>query len=185
MKTKLITALRTAAKAIEDGTIDYDWNRAERCNCGVLACAITGKSPSELNLPTTVSNGNFLPDWKHIVGQHCPITGIPTHEVLKALFQAGLVQKDLIELERLSNPEILKRAGFGERFDKRTIPAKRKFFRVIPEHTVDVHVVVSPKHDFANHVIHYMRAWADILVEEGQQDSVSQTQEMECYENRT
>lgn len=51
MKTKLITGLRTAANALEQGTFYYTWAQRSSCNCGSLFCALTGKSADRTTLP--------------------------------------------------------------------------------------------------------------------------------------
>lgn len=151
MKTKLITALRTAAKAIEDGTIAFAWTKACRCNCGVLACALTGKSPVQLNAALPQGTGT----WEDFVGTHCPITGMPEHEILRSMFAAGLTQRDMIDLEYLENQTVLKRAGF--------IQSKKRLLRRTKVEDVS-------DYSAAADVVAYMRAWADLLTEEGAMD---------------
>lgn len=153
MKTKLITALRTAAKAVEDGTIAYDWTVMNRCNCGVLACALTGKAPVQLSAG--------LPDgmrtWEHFTGTYCPITGMPEHAILRTMFAAGMSQRDIIDLEYLTNEKVLKRAGL--------LKERTRLFR-------GTRVEDTSDFENADDLVAYMRAWADLLTEEGAMDVV-------------
>lgn len=146
MKTKLITALRIAAGALENKTFDYRWNRCHMCNCGSLFCALTGKSPEELSemIPNI---GLQFRTWETLVGQHCPIAGIPTNKLFAELLGYGLSQLDIINLENLSDPKIL------------AAMPKRKFWQF------------GPNHKNSKDVIEYMRAWANLLVEEGRMDT--------------
>ncbi len=154
MKTKLITALRTAANALADGIFSYKWTNPYACNCGVLVCSILNKSSAELrqdllNACMTSEKDHTLNTWKSMLGRHCPITGIPTNVIFRELLNTGLSQKDIINLEELSDGKILSKitmektssAGIGK-WDK-----------------VDVRCAIL-----------YMRTWADILEEEGKLD---------------
>lgn len=147
MNTKLITALRTTASALENETFDYKWDSGPRCNCGSLFCTLTGKSSAELLEVTPKAFSGNRRNWKVLVGQHCPITGMPTQELFAELFGYGLSQKDIIDLENLSNPQIL------------AAMPKRRFWQF------------GPRYNNKKDVILYMRAWANILTEEGQMDS--------------
>jgi hypothetical protein len=175
MNTKLITALRATAKALGESTFHYDWKYPTSCNCGSLFCALTGMSAAELKArkPKPITDATNQATWTTLVGQHCPITGIPHDELFKELFGYGLTQRDVLELEFLSNPKVLARFKLMEK-------PKRKWyqrFASLPE-------VVSVKVDFQNkhHVVVYMNAWADLLVEEGKMDVVNNNkEEMNIY----
>lgn len=41
MKTTLIKNLEIVADALDSGTITYDWDKVDKCNCGLVAKAIT------------------------------------------------------------------------------------------------------------------------------------------------
>jgi hypothetical protein len=147
MKTKLITALRTALKVLENGTFPYNWEHCSSCNCGVVFCALTGKSPRDL--VSLIPRGQTEKStWIDRIGYHCPITGVPTNTFINGLFAAGLTLEDIKNLEFLSDPKVitkLKETGFTEKIKK------------------------SDK----QHVIAYLRAWVDVLIEEGKLDTVS------------
>lgn len=161
MNTKLITALRTSAAALEQGTIYYDWNQAACCNCGILFCSLLGKSPVELNAlrpRTFLGNGST---WQAVIGQHCPVSGIPTNEMFRELFSYGLTQKDVIDLEYMRNPNVLCRMR------PRTI-IKRRWYRFWRSEVVTVPFNYGESRD----LISYMRAWADLLTEGGAADCI-------------
>lgn len=187
MKTKLITALRAAARSIESGTIDYDWAEQCRCNCGVLACALTGSPPSKLSLPSV--KGGLT--WQQIVGRHCPITGLPEQVTLRAMFEAGLTQQDIIELENLSNPAVCERAGFGRKVEsEQIIPGKPEsgfwFWKTpaAPEIRVTKTTTTKANLKAAADVVAYMRAWADLLTEQGVMDIAPAPQEVVAATNK-
>lgn len=153
MNTKLITALRTAAKALEEGTFRYDWNHMENCNCGVLVCALLGTSPSELVklIPPAPLDEDTANTWKNAVGQFCPITGTPTHLLFKKLFSFGLTASDIVDLEYMENIRVLARMDFRHR--------RWRWFAKIRSDYKDPAFVSA-----------YLRAWADLLTEEGALD---------------
>jgi hypothetical protein len=154
MRTKLITALRTAAAAVENETFNYDWQKASRCNCGVVACAILGKSAQELNSALPQRRGT----WTEMVGLHCPVTGIPTHEVFRSLMTAGLTQLDLVQLEWLSNPRVLEKMG---KFYAPNRPVADALFG---------RKELSVDHTEPFYLVRYLRAWADLIQAEDASD---------------
>ena len=95
---------------------------------------------------------------------------MPTDRVFKELFLAGLNAKDLVHLERLSDPEVLSRMDLGKVIIKDQHVKKRGWFRspIITESEREEAVVV--KFDEKQHVIKYLRAWADMLVDAGRDD---------------
>lgn len=153
MKTKLITALRTTANALEQGTFDYEWNNRARCNCGALFCSLTGRSAAELkrDMPDPMYGGTAT--WKILVGQHCPITGMPSEGLFREIYGHGLTQSDIVHLEFLSDPKV------RERMDNKS---KLRWFGFKPK----------TDHQDPAHVAAYMRAWADLLTEQGAMDVV-------------
>lgn len=172
MKTKLITALRTAATAMEDGTFYYEWHEPSCCNCGSLFCALTGKSAAELQaeIPEAIGEDTSA-TWENLIGQHCPITGMPTQKLFRELFGYGLTQKDMMNLEYLSDPKVIERVNINESVQE-VIPSRRKWYQLrTPKPTVTIkNVRVKLNHENKEHVIAYMRAWADLLTEGGAMD---------------
>lgn len=164
MKTKLITALRTTAKALESRTLYYNWKQPESCNCGALFCALAGVSEAELE--SRIPDINAPPNWSTIVGKYCPVSGIPTNELFKELLSHGLTQADIIDLEYLRNPKVCARI---------TSPlitrAGSTWFKPWTWRN-------PPRVDYQNksNAIAYMRAWADLLTQEGAMDISSTPQ---------
>lgn len=163
MNTKLITALRTAASALDAGTFHYNWFRPESCNCGVVVCSLLGKSVSQLQyqLPTPLYDKG--PSWKVLVGQYCPVTGIPENEIFRELMKCGLTQRDITSLETLSDASVIARMG-----DLGTWAPKRKWYQLrSPSMRPRTKLDYGNQKDAAN----YMRAWAQLLEEQGRADS--------------
>lgn len=169
-RAKLITALRTAATALSDGTFYYDWASHESCNCGVVACALLGTSAKDLEARLdAVASKRRNRSWTDLVGQHCPVVGMPTEDVFRQLFEAGLTAKDICNLEYLDDPKVLERltetrpaathvrsSWFGLRKQVVTVPASESKLEV--------------EYDDEDHVVLYLRAWADLLAEEDAKD---------------
>lgn len=156
MRAKLVTALRTAAKALEDGTFYYDWSKANSCNCGVLFCALTGRSASGLMqvMPPTVKDGT----WRERVGYYCPVTGVPENELFKELFSCGLTAKDIVHLEYLNDPKVREKMGSPLIQGRPYTWLDRLIWRFTKK----------PVQHYAKRVntIAYMRAWADLIAEQ-------------------
>lgn len=148
MNTKLITALRVAAHVLEDGSFPYTWEARAQCNCGVLFCALKGVSPQQL---ASLSGGLDKGTWSRLLGLRCPVSGVPTDALLVELQSYGLSLASIVALEWLNDPAVLAR-----------LP--RPWWRRLLRRPVRLH--------YSNkaHAIAYMRAWADLLVEQGLQD---------------
>lgn len=169
MKTKLITALRLAATAIETRSFAYDYARNTTCNCGVLYCAIAGKSAEDLRLKLPrVGNPT---NWRKLAGEHCPITGVPTNEIFRTLTETGLTAQDIGELEECGNEKVL------SRLNVKLAPAPKnmleKWLNRMGKNRTFAHY---RDRDF---VVKYMRAWADLLVEDGRLDVISPSKELQ------
>lgn len=173
MNTKLITALRTSANAIEQGIFAYKWSNPESCNCGVLACALTGKSIQGMvamlpNLTRGLDENRH--HWKHIAAHHCPITGIPENEVLRAMMAAGMTQSDFSEMEFLANPDAQKLAIKNQGSKAVFFTAEATTGHLWSKRTI---AISTGKYNYTNksNAVAYMRAWADILTERGALDN--------------
>lgn len=208
MKTKLITALRTAAKALEDGTFAYNWKTPQSCNCGIIASTLMHESQNKIlsrlesfNLPKENGKRDFT--WQNIVSHECPVTGLSDNAIIRSMQEAGMNQADIVQLENLSNPEVLKRVDVGtkkvshkERIGEKSIfhkePIERTFWQWLlrkPIQFRDVEtirptyryteseVACDVKRDKKEHTILYMRAWADLLTEQGREDAVPATED--------
>lgn len=171
MKTKLITALRTCANALENGTFAYEWRKPESCNCGVVACALMGKSVAEMkDMLLPMKRQVDTVTWGSLVGRFCPVTGTPENEVFRALIEAGMSQTDIVELEMLANKEVLKRIDLLDVTVEIPETVTRSVLG-IPCGTAKRMVRRPVGHWIGKgNAIAYMRAWADLLTEQGAED---------------
>lgn len=154
MKAKLITALRITANALEQGTFDYSWDKRNKCNCGSLFCALTGRTPYKLSMISPTITGKKAYTWANLVGEHCPIAGITKDKLFLQLQSYGLSPNDIVDLEYLKGNAVAQRM-----ISKR--PWYKRHRKLID-------------HSNKYHAAEYMRAWAEILTEEGKQDHVEQ-----------
>lgn len=144
MKTKLITALRLAASAIENRAVKYDWYRPQYCNCGIVACCVLGiKPPSLRRRIMRLAGRGVEASWAGMADCACP----RAVALFKSLFLAGFTRKDFKQLEDLSNPNVIRRM--------RKAGMKGEIRRTVCDDAVA-----------------YMRAWADLLAEEDQKQQL-------------
>lgn len=163
-KQKLIKALKLVINNLKNDTANYEWNHQSTCNCGLVAQAITNLSQHELaelshsmfdeldkkykdNKSTTIS-------WQLAVKEYCPLTGEPLKDILKKLFQNGLTKEDMVHLEYMTNPAILKKSGI--RVSK--FPYFGKF--------VGSFFPIKDYHSKQQNLILYLQAWVSILENE-------------------
>ncbi len=128
----LIEAIRKAAKNLQDGK-PYEWGHMGNCNCGHLAQNLLHISKAEIHAYAMQKNG----DWNEQLKDYCPTSGLQMDQLIFGLLEKGLGMQDLMQLEYLSNPEILSRLG-----------------------------VTHLKNNDRSAVIKYMQTWADMMEEE-------------------
>ncbi len=128
---ELVAALRTTARRLESGA-DYRWTHMGSCNCGHLAQTLTRLPKEEIHRLALERAG----DWGEQAREYCPTSGFPMDHVLAVLFDAGLTRGDIWYLERLADPEVLRRLPLGER-----------------------HLDYRRRRD----VVRYLRTWASLL----------------------
>lgn len=124
----LIQALREAAARIA-ATDSYQWGHMGMCNCGFLAQAITGLRADEIHSLAMERHG----DWEEQADHHCETSGLLIDHILSAMMQLGLDKSDIRNLEKLSDPIVLRR---------------------LPRHV---------RHNVRGDVVMYMTTWADLL----------------------
>jgi hypothetical protein len=129
---ELITALRVTAARLEAGAA-YRWTHMGACNCGHLAQTITHLSAEDIRRYALERSG----EWAEQGLEFCPTSGYPMDAILSTLFELGLSSDDLGQLERLTNPEVLRRLPIELR--------KELSYRD------------------RDHVVLYMRTFADLL----------------------
>lgn len=135
MKEELIKAIRETIIDLEEGRKHYEWSECESCNCGLLAQNICGIDREQLTKKfgeSPMSCGVWSDDVRF-----CTRTGDPIGEVIQKMLDVGLSAKDIQNLEYLSDPEILKEAGY-ESMSRSEKP----------------------------HLIAYLKAWLNILTKE-------------------
>lgn len=127
----MIETLRRAAARLEKSN-DYQWGHMGLCNCGFLAQEITLFTKTEIHARAMLKPG----DWSEQLNDYCPTSGLPMDELISELLKTGFTRENLQNLERLSDPEILKR-----------MPVNRQ----------------KPKHNVKQDVILYLQTWASYL----------------------
>jgi hypothetical protein len=114
----------------------YRWTHLGACNCGHLAQTVTQLDAEAIRRYAMERAG----EWADQVLEFCPTSGLPMDEILRALFELGLTRDDLAHLEKLSSPEVLRRFPVEQRVELS--------FRE------------------RDHVVAYLRAFADLLDEQ-------------------
>ena len=136
---KVIQALReTATQIATSGR--YEWGHMGSCNCGHLAQNITSFTRSEIQQFALQKRG----DWSEQVIDYCPTSGYPMDLIIGRMIEFGFTQSDLRQLENLSNPEILAKAG-----------------------------VASFNRNVMSDTVKYMNAWADLLENQWMEQNIN------------
>ena len=130
---QLVSSIRRAAKKLLEDK-KYQWGHMGACNCGFLAQEITKLSKAQIHDFAMKRHG----DWTEQSIEYCPSSGYPLDEVISIMLQAGLDIDDFKNLEKLADPEVLRR---------------------ISQHGQHL------KHNKKEDVVLYMLAWADLLEE--------------------
>lgn len=136
---KVIQALReTATQIATSGR--YEWGHMGSCNCGHLAQNITSFTRAEIQQFALQKRG----DWSEQVIDYCPTSGYPMDLIIGRMIEFGFTQSDLRQLENLSNPEILAKAG-----------------------------VASFNRNVMSYTVKYMNAWADLLENQWMEQNIN------------
>ncbi len=131
---ELISALQRTISRLTDGA-PYEWGHMGSCNCGNLAQEITKLSKKEIHEYAMRGRG----DWNDQIMDFCPTSGMPMDLLISQLIDAGLTRRDLMNLEKLSDPEIIS-----------NLPQDKKHL----------------KHNERNDVILYLKTWLKMLENE-------------------
>jgi hypothetical protein len=121
--------LRATAQRLECEN-HYQWGHMGFCNCGYLAQEINKLHPSVIHNAAMTHSG----DWREQLREYCPVSGLPMDQIIVHMEEAGFSIQDLINLERLEDQNVLRRAG-----------------------------VSHLRHNHKADVVVYLRAWADLL----------------------
>lgn len=151
----LAAAFRRVSSLIRSDKVDYDWDMQSRCNCGLVAQAALGVSRSQLTKLLKPSDGETWADFAH---EHCPVTGIPTLKIFRALHDAGLRFEDYQALEDLSSPEIIARVQ-ADGTHVTLIERRFIFFRVSKSVQKEI------QYDDEMSLAVYLEAWASLIEE--------------------
>ncbi|WP_234736035.1 hypothetical protein [Tellurirhabdus bombi] len=130
---ELIDALRRTARKLSDGA-PYMWGHMGGCNCGNLAQEITKLTKDQIHAYAMERYG----DWNDQVADYCPTSHMPIDLLISEMLAAGLTTTDLKNLEKLSDPQILRR-----------LPSENRFL----------------KHNRRDDVVLYLNEWAMLLEE--------------------
>ena len=135
---ELIDALRRTADKIESGDWDNQWGNPNQCNCGLLTRSILGEP-----LYFDERMGNWQGALRGIqevkwMFRHpkCQSTGLSFPQIVDILNDIGLRDEDLAHLELLEEESILQAMDTSD-----------------------------PYHGNDEHVVEYLRTWADMLEE--------------------
>jgi len=128
---ELILAIRRTAEKLSKGA-PYQWGHMGSCNCGNLAQELTRLSKREIHSYAMQKSG----DWTEQLNDYCPESKLPMDQMVSEMLNYGLDREDLMHLERLSDPVILRHLPVSER---------------------------NLKHNFKNDVVKYLKTWANLL----------------------
>lgn len=107
---ELIEAIRLAAKNIQAGSA-YQWGHMGSCNCGHLAQVITNQTKAEIHRRAMRTYG----DWTEHLNDYCATSGLPFDHIVDEMLNFGFSKNDLSHLEKLSDPEVLRKLPPGKR----------------------------------------------------------------------
>lgn len=92
----LIDGLREAARRLESGDIDYNWDEPKTCNCGVLA-SVLGVDITAFPL----MNVNWSELAEEEKEKYCSVTKLPINVIMKSLLDVGVEFEDFEKIEFL------------------------------------------------------------------------------------
>lgn len=127
----LIVALRQTADRLDTGC-RYQWTHQGACNCGHLVQTVTHYTPAQIHAMALEKSG----DWAEKAQEYCPGSRYPIDHIIATLLNLGLTREDIVHLERLSDPAVL---------------------RQWPREKAD------PVHNQRDDVALYLRLWASLL----------------------
>lgn len=151
MKTKLIEALRKTIEVLKTNPEKYKWTDSKRCNCGLIAEQIMGKTVigGISQYSKDADPERSLGPWQN-GALLCEQMGRPINEVYGTLFKAGMSVEDICNLEHLTDINILKKLGLEK--DRKFHPWCNSF--------------INFNRNNIDYLIKYLTAWIEILQEE-------------------
>lgn len=130
---ELIAALQNTINKLERG-VRYQWGHMGRCNCGLLVQELSKLSGKEIHEIGMEKPG----DWATHSIEYCQTSRFRIDRLISTLISAGLQIDDLVHLERLDDPQIIRR-----------LPAHQKYLR----------------HNSRTDLICYLKSWLKVLEE--------------------
>ena len=116
-KEKLIHALKKTAVDLDNGC-DYEWGHMGRCNAGCLVQNLMDKTDTEI-----ASMVNFeIDEWSEHAKEYCSGTNQNVEVLFRRLQDFGLSHQDIVHLEYLSDPNILRRMPEDRRHLRKNNP---------------------------------------------------------------
>ena len=110
MAAEMIEVLRKTARKIENSS-SYQWGHMGLCNCGFLAQEITSLSKEEIHRRAMQRHG----DWSEQLNDYCPTSGFPMDYLISELIAFGFTRTELVHLEKLSAPAVLRQLPIAKR----------------------------------------------------------------------
>ena len=111
----LLNIFDKTIESLENEDDRYNWGHLGRCNCGFLAKEVTKKSAKEIHEAALAKKGE---DWGVRVENFCPVSGYLIDDIISELFSVGLSPRDIVSIEKLNDPEILKLVPKGQKLEK-------------------------------------------------------------------
>jgi hypothetical protein len=150
----LILGIRKTIQKLKNGAA-YQWGHMGACNCGNLAQELTKLSKGEIHAYAMQRHG----DWNEQLIDYCPTSGYPMDLMVGKMLETGLTLDDLMHLEKLSDPEILKfipvekRQHISKNNKEDVIQYLEVWVRDLEEKWVATHnMEVSPAVEKINHI---------------------------------
>lgn len=98
----LIEAMLKVAEGIEKGTLEYNWNVHEQCNCGLIAMQLLERECGDFAVASEMLNSvvGGSPSWSYAAHMgYCEQTGKPVAELFALLHKHGLEMADFHAIE--------------------------------------------------------------------------------------
>lgn len=125
----IIQLLRTTATRLDNGA-RYEWGHMGRCNCGHLVQTLTELSDRQI----AESVDHQLDEWSEHAKTYCAQTGSLVDDLFAALANVGFSHRDVIALENLTDPRVLKLLNSqGQRLRRNHAPDVALYMRTLAE----------------------------------------------------
>ena len=109
-----MNALKQTARDLKNGC-RYEWGHMGRCNAGCVVQNLTGKTDSQV----AEMVGFELDEWSEHAKTYCNQSNTDVDELFALLKRYGFGYQDMIHIEYLSDPKVLKTMPeYGNRLKK-------------------------------------------------------------------